>query len=469
MEHTINKNQEILKSRIGFHYFPDHLHYRKEDLERWIPILKDLEAVWLILQGEAIRAIPEEFIRGLVVEGIEPIIHFPLDLSNPISLEQLQPILTAYAKWDVQRVIFFEQPNLQSSWGIQRWSQPNIVAAFVDHFLPLAQQAVNLGLTPFFPPLEPGGQYWDTVFLQQALEEMQQRAAENVLANMGLSAYAWTWGRSLDWGAGGAERWPNTKPYRIPPDSQDQRSLRTYEWYQEIAQKTVGKDLPIILLQAGLSNHPKNNNDVDENQIAGENSILKIYRLLKNENVTEQSTTTTFLQPIGEEVLCGNFYLLSCNHSSPSYPFAWFGENVEQTRISSQIINKMKTNHFNDLADEDLIFTPKSTDDSFSIARYLYFPSLEYFMENEQRMEIQEYLIKYQPTIGFSLKEAALAAIVDVVAEADQVPDGILEALRQSGCSVRRLWDLNIKEVNEDYGQELADFPDEKDFQYAQF
>ena len=90
-------------------------------------------------------------------------------------------------------------------------------------------------------------------------------------------------------------------------------------------------------------------------------------------------------------------------------------------------------------------------------------------MENEQRMEVQEYLIKYQPTIGFSLKEAAHAAIVDIAAEADQVPDGILEALRQSGCSVRRLWDSNPKEVNEDYGQELNDFPNEKDCQYAEF
>ena len=469
MEHSINNNHEILRSRIGFHYFPDHLHYRLEDLERWIPILKELEAAWLILQGEEIRAIPEEFIRGLFAEGIEPIIHFPLDLSKSIPLEQLQPILTAYAKWGVQHVIFFERPNLQSSWGIQRWSQPNIVAAFVDHFLPLSQLAVNLGLTPFFPPLEPGGQYWDTVFLQQALEEMQQRGAENVLANMGLSAYAWTWNRSLDWGAGGAERWPHTKPYRIPPDSQDQRSLRTYEWYQEIARKTAGNNLPIILLQAGLPNRPNQKNDIQGNQVASEDSILKIFRLLKNENVTEQSATTAFLQAIGEEVLCGNFYLLACNHSSPLYPFAWFGENGEQTRITSQILNRTKTSQINNLADKDLFFTPKSTDDSFSIARYLYFPSLDHFMENEQRMEVQEYLIKYQPTIGFSLKEASHAAIVDIAAEEDQIPDGILEALRQSGCSVRRLWNSNPKEVNEDYGEELADFPDEKDFQYAEF
>ena len=469
MEHSINKNHEQLKSRIGFHYFPDHLHYRMEDLERWVPILKELGAAWLILRGEAIRAIPEEYIRGLSAEGIEPIIHFPLDLANPIPLEQLQPMLTAYAKWGVRHVIFFERPNLQSSWGIQRWSQPNIVAAFVDLFLPLAQLAVNLGLNPFFPPLEPGGQYWDTVFLQQALEEMQQRGAENVLANMGLSAYTWTWGRSLDWGAGGAEMWPHTKPYRIPPDSQDQRSLRTYEWYQETAHNTVGKTFPVILLQAGLSNHPMQINHNEENKVVDADSILKIFRLLKNENVIESSSTPTFMQPIGDEVLCGNFYLLSCDHSSPLQPYAWFGENGKQTNISSQILNWIETTQKTNIPNEDLLFTPKSANDSFSIARYLYFPSLEYFLENEQRMEIQEYLIKYQPTIGFSLKEAAHAAIVDIAAEEDQVPDGILDALRQSGCSVRRLWNSNTKEVNEDYGEELADFPDEKEFQYVQF
>lgn len=469
MEHSINKSQEIAHSRIGFHYFPDHLHYRMEDLERWVPILRELGAAWLILQGETIRAIPEEFIRGLFAERIEPIIHFPLDLSNPMTLEQLQPILTAYAKWGIRHVIFFEQPNLQSSWGVQRWSQKNLVGGFVDIFLPLAQLAVNLGMTPFFPPLQPGGQYWDTVFIQQALEEIKQRGAENIFDNMGLSVYAWTWGRHLDWGAGGARRWPHNKPYRIPPDSQDQRSLRTYEWYEETVTKTIGKALPIILLQAGLPNHPIQISNNEGNQTGDADSILRIFRLLKNENVTESSTTNTFLQPIDEKVLCGNFYLLACNETSSLQPFAWFNENGEKNRTANEILNWIGSSSRNDLPDADLFFTPKSPADSFSISRYLYFPSLEYFMENEQRLEIQEYLIKYQPTIGFSLKEAAHSVIVDIAAEEDQIPDDILEALRQCGCSVRRLWNSNLKEVNEDYGEELADFPDEKDIQYAEY
>lgn len=305
--------------------------------------------------------------------------------------------------------------------------------------------------------------------MQQALEEMQQRGADTILDKMGLSAYAWTWGRSLDWGAGGAERWPHNKPYRIPPDSQDQRSLRAYEWYQEIVRKVVGKSFPIILLQAGLSNPPLQTNDHNENQEDDADSTLSIYRLLNNENVSDPASTQSFLQPIGEEVLCGNFYLLACNVSSPLHPYVWFEENGEPTKMPGDILSWIETNCSSELANEDLMFIPKSPSRSFSISRYFYFPSLEFFIENEQRMEVQEHLIKYQPAIGFSLKEAAHAAIVDIAAEEEQIPESILEALRQSGCSVRRLWNSGPKEVNEDYGEELADFPDEKDFQYDEF
>jgi hypothetical protein len=74
----------------------------------------------------------------------------------------------------------------------------------------------------------------------------------------------------------------------------------------------------------------------------------------------------------------------------------------------------------------------------------------------------------HQPTIGFSLKEAAHAAIVDIGTEDDQIPDGVMDALRQYGCSVRRLLNSRQKEVNEDYGEELGDYPAEKNYDNAE-
>ena len=69
-------------NRIGFHYYPDYNHYRDKDLHKWLPELDALGATWLTLLAPGGRAIPENFIRGLISQGIEPILHFKLPLES---------------------------------------------------------------------------------------------------------------------------------------------------------------------------------------------------------------------------------------------------------------------------------------------------------------------------------------------------------------------------------------------------
>jgi hypothetical protein len=468
MEHFFSQKNEESAYRHGFHYFQDSLHYRSDDLQLWLPILKSLGAAWLVLQGEAVRAIPEEFIRGLFQDKIEPIIHFPLDLSNPVPIEQMEPMLSAYAKWGVRHVIFFDRPNLQTAWGNSRWSQENLMAAFIDQYLPLAEAAVRYGLNPIFPPLEPGGQYWDTVFLQQALEEMQKRRADLVLARLGISAYAWSGNKSLNWGLGGMERWPKVKAYRIPADSQDQRGFRIYDWYQSVARKVLHKNCPIILLQTGLSKGPDSPTSIGVTESTGKDTYLNIIRLLKNENVYEGTTDPSALASIPADVVCGNFWLLSNAVGNGSPEHAWLDENGQKSELAEFVSQWIQSGQKNPLVKEWGMPVEKNNNEPFTISRYLFFPSLEYFMENEHREEIQEYLQRHQPTIGFSLKEAAHAAVVDIGADEENLPDGVLDALRQCGCAVRRLFELQPKEVNEDYGEELGDYPSEKNYDYAE-
>jgi hypothetical protein len=59
------------------------------------------------------------------------------------------------------------------------------------------------GMTPVLPPWKPGGSYWDTAFLRSALEALQRRNQTQLLQKLVLSAYAWTWEHSLNWGAAG--------------------------------------------------------------------------------------------------------------------------------------------------------------------------------------------------------------------------------------------------------------------------
>jgi len=83
------------KSRIGFHYFPDTLHYRESDLQAWLPELADMGVSWLVLKSDIDRAIPEAFIRGLLLKGIEPVIQFDFSLAHPPSSADCATIFEA--------------------------------------------------------------------------------------------------------------------------------------------------------------------------------------------------------------------------------------------------------------------------------------------------------------------------------------------------------------------------------------
>jgi len=54
------------RTRLGFHYFPDTLHYRELDLQAWLPEILGMGASWLTLIAPKDRAIPEDFIRTLI-------------------------------------------------------------------------------------------------------------------------------------------------------------------------------------------------------------------------------------------------------------------------------------------------------------------------------------------------------------------------------------------------------------------
>ncbi len=209
-------------NRIGFHHFPDYSHFREDDLRLWLPRLHSLGAKWLTLVAPLNRAIPELFLNGLLSEGIEPILHFQFSLDSPPHAQDIQLLLSAYYRWGVHYVIYFDRPNNRCAWSTKAWMQDDLVERFLDRFLPLAKIASEAGLKVVFPPLAPGGDYWDTTFLRAALQAIEHRGNYRLLENLVLSAYAYAGDRSLDWGHGGPERWPATRPNITPPGSQDQ-------------------------------------------------------------------------------------------------------------------------------------------------------------------------------------------------------------------------------------------------------
>ena len=223
------------QTKLGFHYYPDSLHFTQKDLDYWRPILSDLGAAWLTLHASPDRAVPEYFIRGLIERGVTPIVTLPVPVGT-VRAASLSSILQSYARWGVQHVVVYDRPNRQASWPVGEWSRSGLVERFLDHALPHWKAQRDAGLKPVFPALEPGGDYWDTAFLSACLKAIQRRGEQGLLETMVFAAYGFTFDRALDWGQGGPARWTDVRPYRTPPGSQDQRGFRAFEWYAQIAE-----------------------------------------------------------------------------------------------------------------------------------------------------------------------------------------------------------------------------------------
>lgn len=434
------------KTRIGFHYYPDMLHYQKGDLLHWLPELKELEASWLVLQASTERAVPEFFIRGLLEAGIEPLLHFNTSPFTRPSESELKPILTAYAHWGVSSVILTECPNSRGNWSSAKWAQTDLVERFLDNYLPIANLALQSGLIPILPPLEPGGSYWDTTFLRAMLESLDRRKETRILQNLVLSAYAWTGRHSLNWGAGGPERWPAAKPYHTPVESEDHCGFRIGEWYGAICKAVTGKSAPIILLGAGIPGNPYQNPATHEDLDAIQTN-LAIARLLMDEPVEEPGSAGVLLSPLPEEIVSCNFWLLAAGSAGAFAHQAWYAMDGKPKAIPEAMKSwldqprqkKSPAMEKNPPLRKDFYQKAARTSPARPIRHYLLLPTYEWGVADFHLDVIRSFVKKYQPTVGFSLKEAALAEQVTIIGGPQSFPESILERLRESGCIVDRI------------------------------
>jgi hypothetical protein len=422
-------------NRLGVHYFPDTFHYRESDLAAWLPELTALGAGWVVLQSEAERAIPEAFLTGLVAAGIQPVVRFLLPLSNPISADSLRPLLNAYARWGVRYVVFFDRPNARKSWNTSSWAQQDLVERFLDRYLPFAHLALDAGLQPVLPPLEPGGNFWDTAFLWTVLQSLERRKEQRMIDRMVLSAYAWTHHHSLNWGAGGPQRWPEVRPYFTPPGDQDQRGFRIYEWYQDICQAVLQKRCPVILFQAGCPSDPDQPSSRWSSDTA--DASLRIARLLHGQSLPDEANPEQSLAPVSGDVIACNFWLLSAAPASPYASQSWY-TTPDQPGPMAELMREANSNLHRFAGSMSTSPLP-ITGSSHLIQHYLLLPTYSWGTADWQWNIIQSFVRKHRPTVGFSLEEAALSARVVVIGGEESFSEEDLNWLRQLGCVVERI------------------------------
>ena len=414
---------------LGFHYFDDTVHYSNQDLETWLPELERLSASWVILLSDSSRAIPEQFITGLIDAGITPIIHFRLRLPDAPSVDELKPLLTAYQRWGVKLVAFFDKPNDSSSWSSAGWSHQDLVERFMDRFLPLALEALRLGLTPVFPPLMPGGSYWDTSFFKSSIQSLQRRGQQTVLENMAAGAYAYTFGHELTWGEGGPEKWPQSRPYLTPSGAQDQRGFNNYIWLRSIASSLGVEEMPVILFGAGIKQ--------PDSFYSPEVHAEIVQSTLARVKTTDPSNETN-------AVLACNFWLLAADQDSETISQAWIkpdGEVLPAVRVLSSASKATRSTRQTASQPEPPVSKVESSPVAVEhpIEHYLLLPVYEWGIADWHLEVARPFILKYQPTIGFSIKEAALAKKVTVIGGDKTFSDDEINQLRSSGCIVDQI------------------------------
>ena len=441
-------------TRLGFHYYPDTEHFRESDLQTWLPELESLGATWLTLEAPLDRAIPEPFLNALIVAGIEPILHFRLPFSHSLWIQDLKLLFKAYARWGLHYVVLFDRPNCRETWPADAWVQSDLVERFLDLFIPAAQAALHSGLIPVFPPLQPGGDYWDTAFLRAALHGYRRRTHGRRTSQLALSAYARSGERPLDWGLGGPECWPGAQAYSTPPDQQDHRGFRIFDWYSAISEAVLAESVPILLFGAG--SYPQAGQGHKDDSLTESNHTdrnLRLVQAIYPTGGTEgmhafPDSPADNPGPLPPQVLCCNFWLLTASPRSPHVHQAWFKPDGRTLAIVGTLRQWLAG--LADRPQDDPEVTPSASQQPSSspaqaasasrpIQHYLLLPVFEWGIADWYLDAIRPFVKKHFPTIGFSLEEAAHAARVTVVGSQYLIPDSKLDELRAAGCVVERI------------------------------
>ena len=407
---------------LGFTYFSSPEFFLGKTIKAWMPVLRKLGASVVVLPGNFFRAIPEDVFLCAKDNQLTPVVHFASELPLARKFNEVAFLLDVYAKWGVNEVILGNKPNMKHSWPNAGWHYESIVDHFIDRFVPLATHAVRLGITPVSPPLHPGGDYWDTAFMELFLAGLNRRQLAEILEHLILSSFGYTFNKPLDWGRGGPEQWAVSKPYQAKEGEQDQIGFHHFEWMQAIGQRATGQNYQAIILDAG-------NPGIQFSQI----NPGKVYEDIRQ-----------IMQAYKDAVGKG---------SDDSAGEITFTENTRFCSFSLDTINEIMVKPFEpvhllrffETKDHGKPAPSEGHNRSKPIKHYLLLPVHGSGISNAILNKVRPIIKACQPTIGFSIEEAVMAERVSVYPDAKAFSDAAISQLRSSGCVVEILPESGIE------------------------
>ena len=427
-------------SGIGFHYFPDSDHYRREDADRWAPRLTELGASWLVMQTPPSRPVPDAFLQRIMLADIEPVVMIKPLRIGPLDVTTLAGTVRSLADSGVHYVVLFDRPNARDSWSTQEWNKPELVERFVDYLLPALETVAGENLIPVLPPLDCLGAYWDTSFLQAMLESLIRRGGRPLISGAAVGINNFANNRTLDWGAGGPDAWPDARPYTDPAAGQDHRGFRLFEWYHPVLDRVLGQVLPFVVCANGPQ-RPTGGEPIGDEALHAERA-LAMARMMTD-------------GALPDTVLNHAYWVLAAERGDPAYRQAWFrADGVPRLPAAEAFLKLGKTRRANLPAVEPAVKSWTAATEASKvasragttvagsekpIAHYLLLPVFEWGLARWHLSIIQEYLEAFLPTVGFSVQEAKLARHVTVIGNAQGISVQAVRELEAAGCHVERI------------------------------
>lgn len=418
-------------SGIGFVYCSDESRYTRDDLAGLLPEMRAMGASWLSLVSTT-GNVPEFFLRELIDHDIEPILGLVWRTMELQDTGSLLSLLKKFSSYGLRYIYFYSDPNAASTWPVEAWSQPNLVERFADLLFPCLDRAVEVGLFPLFPPLTPGGDYWDLSFLGTLLEVTKNRGKGYLFDRSGIAIKNIAHNKPINWGKGGRRKWKDARPYSIPHGSEDHRGFYIFEWYDEVVRAKLGYSLPLISVQGGATFG------------AWEESGLPVLSEDAHAQVNQEIAKLLMEGEFPDYVFNNSFWLLSPGNSPESHRDAWFkGDGTELPVV--ELLTDMAQH--TRVSSWDRPPVPKSTFEKKIIHHYLLFAETEKGISRADWDSALDYIERYRPTCGFSVDEAVAAEFVTIVGNTLGVSPHIERSIRAAGCKVERMSARNQREL----------------------
>jgi hypothetical protein len=407
--------------KLGFSYFSGSEYMINKQMESWLPVLSRLGASYVVFKSGFDCGLPEDAFLLAEENNLEPIVHFTSELPSVRKFNDVAVLLDIYAKRGVKSIILGDKPNTKGAWTDDGWHYENLVDHFLDRFIPLSNYAVQAGLYPFLPPMQPGGDYWDMAFIELVMKGLKRRKLDAILEKLALSGYGYTFNHHLSWGKGGPECWSASKPYLTPDGQEDQLGFHNFEWVQSQAYKIIGRQLSVLILDSGNSGL---NAKTDDSEMVLEN-IQRILQACRDEIPKTDEELKNY--PVLEDSVAGCTFNL---------------ETIAEALDGDLTIDVLEQVFRSRLAGNEKSFSPEYKQKK--IHHYLLLPCHTSGVSDAVLNKVRPVIRKYQPTIGFSPDEARMAQKVTIFPDPTLFTDEFINQLRSAGCMVEILPDSGI-------------------------